>query len=132
MLKKLTAGPDEEPVDIVTFAEEVRNVHLDGCPAQVESQSSCRSNLVEQIYSGADNQTYDHGLQPFTRKKMDKVTMQQNMLLMFWQEKFDRHDDMFAEYLYNVEAHNEAGSTKSEYAAGRTRDGRKNTPEDLS
>ncbi len=66
--KKLVAGPQEEQVDLVRGAEQLRNVHMDGCPAQAPADLACGANNVQRIYAGPDNSTFDHGLEPFTRE----------------------------------------------------------------
>ena len=62
--------PDLSFVDIrlAGYFEELSNVNLDGCPRHVTSEVTCRPNNVQKIYRGANNATFDFGLEPFTGK----------------------------------------------------------------
>ena len=65
------SGTEAVPVDLRNDYLEVHNVHLDGCPRQVSSDLTCRSNVVGIVYSGPNNATFDYGLEPFTGKCLE-------------------------------------------------------------
>ena len=53
-------------IDLSTDFSEAENVRFDGCPRKVVSEVTCRPNIVEKIYDGTNNATFDYGLEPFT------------------------------------------------------------------
>ena len=53
-------------IDLSTDFSEAKNVRFDGCPRKVVSEATCRPNIVEKIYDGTNNATFDYGLEPFT------------------------------------------------------------------
>ena len=53
-------------INLSTDFSEAENVRFDGCPRKVVSEATCRPNIVEKIYDGTNNGTFDYGLEPFT------------------------------------------------------------------
>ncbi|XP_038072643.1 usherin-like isoform X1 [Patiria miniata] len=80
-------------LDFSVQGAELSNVYLDGCPAETMTSDPCITPTTTAVYTGQATSFGDDGLQTYT------------------------------EYLYQVTASNNAGSTTSSWAVGRTREG---------
>ena len=64
---KLSSSTRNPPKIILsTDFSDSKNIRFDGCPRNVVSEATCRPNIVEKIYDGTNNATFDYGLEPFT------------------------------------------------------------------
>lgn len=79
--------------DFLESIIEVVNINMDGCAPFHVFPDQCKDDLITQVYNGTDLQTYDVGLHSYT------------------------------DYLYRVVATNNAGSGRSQWGYGRTKEG---------
>ncbi|XP_052767673.1 usherin-like isoform X2 [Mya arenaria] len=80
-------------LDFLVNSIEVSNVNMDGCPPYHQHEDQCKDDLITQVYNGTELDAVDNGLHSYT------------------------------DYLYRVLATNNAGSGKSPWGYGRTKEG---------
>ncbi|CAH1791583.1 unnamed protein product, partial [Owenia fusiformis] len=94
-IRNLYLNDKANTADFMTLLADIDNVNLDGCPSQNTNTTvgPCGNNHPSEIYSGPGKQAFDNNLEPFT------------------------------DYIYRTIAENHAGSSSSNWAGGRTKEG---------
>ena len=57
---------NRRPYNVEEYAVHIVDVNMDGCPVATPSSRPCQSSLIQVIYEGHGNLTFDFDLLPFT------------------------------------------------------------------